>query len=122
MPSVDDALTDLDPVARDALGHLVALARAVVPDAVDGVSYGLPALLVDGKPLIGFGASARHLSLVPYSPTALDTVRAELTGFDVSKGLIRFTSDRPVPDEPITRLLAARLAEIRPGSVVQPGR
>ena len=122
MPSVDDALAGLDPAARDALGHLVALARALVPDAVDGVSYGLPALLVDGKPLIGVGTSTRHLSLVPYSPTALDSVRAELGGFDVSKGLIRFTAARPVPDEVVVRLLAARLAEIRPRSVEQPRR
>ncbi|MBU4214706.1 MAG: DUF1801 domain-containing protein [Actinobacteria bacterium] len=93
--------------------HVLAVARRLVPDAVDGVSYGVPALIVDGKPLIGVSRSARHLSVVPYSPSALDTVRTELTDYSVSKGLVRFTPDRPVPDQVLSRLVQARLAEIR---------
>jgi uncharacterized protein YdhG (YjbR/CyaY superfamily) len=102
-----------EPAVREALAHVLAVARLLVPEAVDGVSYGVPALIVDGKALIGVSRSARHLSVVPYSPSALDTVRGDLTDFSVSKGLIRFTPDRPVPDGILTRLVLARLAEIR---------
>lgn len=109
------------PAAQQAMAHVLALGRRIVPDAVDGISYGVSALLVDGKPLLGVTISAQHLSVVPYSPTALDTVRADLPDYSVSQGFIRFTPDRPVPDEVLTRLVLARLAEIR-GSVDQPRR
>ena len=100
--------------ARAALAHVVALARTVAPEAVAGVSYGAPALLVDGKALVGVSRGAKHLGLVPFSPPAINAVRADLDGFAASKGLIRFTPEQPVPDEVVLRLVRARLAEIRP--------
>lgn len=71
------------------------MARAIVPDAVDGVSYGIPVLKVGGSPLIGVTASAKHLSVFPFSPAVIDTVRTKLDGFSLSKGTIRFTPDHP---------------------------
>ncbi|WP_375387666.1 iron chaperone [uncultured Amnibacterium sp.] len=100
--------------ARAALDRVAAIARAEVPDASEGVSYGLPALLVDGKALIGVSRQAKHLSLVPFSPPAIEAVRGDLDGFAASKGVIRFLPDRPVPDEVVRRLVRLRIAEIRP--------
>lgn len=131
MTTTQTWLDGLDPAAGAALAHVLDLGRALVPEAVDGMSYGLHALVLDGKALLGVGAGARHLSVVPYSPTALDTVRDALTGHDVTKGLVRFTPDHPIDDGVLTRLVLARFAEIRPGgpvgaadprSVQQPGR
>lgn len=99
--------------ARAALQRVAALARSLAPEAVEGVSYGLPALLVDGKALIGVSSGGKHLSLVPFSPSAIDAVRPDLDGFTASKGVLRFPPDRPVPDEVVLRLVRLRLAEIR---------
>jgi uncharacterized protein YdhG (YjbR/CyaY superfamily) len=113
MGSVDDALQALPQPTRDALARVIAIGRRVVPDAQDGVSYGIPALRVDGKPLLGVSASARHLSVVPFSPAAVDAVRADLPASAVSKGMVRFTAEQPLPDDVVERLVRARLAEIR---------
>lgn len=91
---------------------MIDVARAVAPDAVDGVSYGVPALKVAGRPLIGVQAGAKHLSIFPFSPAALASVADDLEGFSLSKGTLRFTPDRPVPDPVLERLVRARLAEI----------
>jgi uncharacterized protein YdhG (YjbR/CyaY superfamily) len=112
MESVDEALAGLPQPDHDALQRVIDIARRTAPHAIDGVSYGVPALKVAGKPLIGVSASARHLSVFPFSPAALDVVRAELDGFSVSKGTIRFTAGHPLPTELVERLVAARLAEI----------
>ncbi|WP_199421475.1 iron chaperone [Actinotalea solisilvae] len=114
MGSIDDALAGLPSPAREALAHVVDVARRVVPEAEDGVSYGVPALRVDGKPLVGVQAATRHLAVIPFSPGAVDAVRGDLDGWSVSKGMVRFTADRPVPDAVLERLVRARLAEIRP--------
>jgi uncharacterized protein YdhG (YjbR/CyaY superfamily) len=47
------------------------------------------------------------------SPAAIDAVRSRLDGFAASKGLIRFTSEHPVPDDVVLELVRLRLAEIR---------
>ncbi len=83
-----------------------------VDDAIDGMSYGMPALRVAGRPFVAVIAAAKHLSLFPFSPAAIDLVRGELDGFSLSKGTIRFTVDHPIPDAVLDRLLRARLAEI----------
>jgi uncharacterized protein YdhG (YjbR/CyaY superfamily) len=112
MESIDDALAGLPQPEHDALQRVIDTARRVTPHAIDGVSYGVPALKVTGKPLIGVSARAHHLSVFPFSPAAIDVVRTELDGFSVSKGTIRFTAERPIPEALIERLVASRLAEI----------
>lgn len=113
MGTVDDALAAFPPDDRAALQRVIDVARRVAPDAEDGVSYGLPALRVAGKPLIGVSRAAKHLSVYPFSPAAVDAVRDALDGFGVAKGTVRFTAERPLPDDVVERLVAARLAEIR---------
>jgi uncharacterized protein YdhG (YjbR/CyaY superfamily) len=112
MESIDAALAGLAQPEHDALLRVIDIARRLAPDAIDAVSYGVPALKVAGKPLIGVQAAAHHLSIFPFSPAAIDVVRSELDGFQVSKGTIRFTADHPVPEALIERLVTTRLAEI----------
>jgi uncharacterized protein YdhG (YjbR/CyaY superfamily) len=72
----------------------------------------VPALLYRGKPLLGFAATKKHLSLYPFSPAAVESVRGRLTGFDISKGTIRFTVERPIPMDAVTELVRMRIREI----------
>lgn len=112
MGSIDDSLTALPEPDRACLQRVVEIARDIVPDAVDGVSYGMPALKLDGKPLIGFVAAAKHLSIFPFSPEVVDAVADRLDGFSLSKGTIRFTPDHPVPDDLVEEIVRLRRAEI----------
>jgi uncharacterized protein YdhG (YjbR/CyaY superfamily) len=41
-------------------------------------------------------------------------VKDRLEGFDLSKGTIRFTPDRPLPDDVLADLVRARTQEIAP--------
>ena len=112
MNSIEESLAAVPQPERDALQHVIDIARRLAPDAVDGVSYGLPTLKVNGSPLLGVSASAEQLSVFPFSPAAVDAARAHLGGFSLSKGTIRFTPDHPVPDDVLEQIVAARLAEI----------
>lgn len=72
----------------------------------------MAALKLDGKPLIGVVAAARHLSVFPFSPAVIDAVAGRLEGFSLSKGTIRFTPDHPLPDEIVEEIVRLRRAEI----------
>jgi uncharacterized protein YdhG (YjbR/CyaY superfamily) len=48
----------------------------------------------------------------PFSPKAIDAAREELAGFDLSKGTVRFTPDKPIPNSALRQLLSFRVREI----------
>ena len=112
MGAVDDFLGTLDPDARAAYERILRVADEEVPGAEQGTSYGVPALKLDGCPLLGFRVAKTHLSVFPFSSTAVDTVRDRLEGFDLSKGTIRFSAEEPLPDDAVRALVRGRIAEI----------
>ena len=75
---------------------LTYCSRELVPEAVDGVGYGMPALHYHGKPLLSVMNAKGPIGLYPFSPAALDTVRDELAGFSLAKGTVRFTAEQPL--------------------------
>src|SRR5690242_16962395 len=112
MSAITDYLDRLNSPEKDALEHICRITRAAVPGAEEATSYGMPAFKHKGKPLLGFTVSQRHLSLHPFSPAAIDSVKDQLDGFELSKGTIRFTPDNPIPDDALHQIIDARLKEI----------
>ena len=113
MTEIDDYLATVPDDAKKELERVRAVIAAQVPDAVEGISYGMPAFRYDGRPLIGFTASKAHLSLHPFSPAVIEAEKDRLEGFSLSKGTIRFSPAQPLPDATLKAILARRLAEIR---------
>ena len=103
----------LPPPQREVLQRVVDAARRAAPDAEEGRSYGMAALRLAGKPLVGVTAAARHLSLFPFSPAVVEAVAPDLEGYSLSKGTIRFTAERPLPEGVVERVVALRRAEIQ---------
>jgi uncharacterized protein YdhG (YjbR/CyaY superfamily) len=109
---MEQYLEGLPREQKAALARVRAVVRELEPEAEEGESYGMPAFLDAGRPLLGFRAAKKHLSLFPFSPAAVEAVKDRLEGFDLSKGTIRFTPDRPVPDDVLADLVRARKEEI----------
>ena len=112
MGTVSDYLATLAAPDRDAFARVRDLALAEAPEATEGTSYGMAALLLSGRPLLGLRAAAGHLSVFPFSPEVVDAVAGPLTGFALSKGTIRFTAAEPLPEDVVRALVRLRRAEI----------
>ena len=112
MSVIDDYFESLDAPDRAAFEHVLALAIAEVPDAEPGTSYGMASLTYKQKPLLGFRAAEKHLSIFPFSPEAIDAVRDRLTGFDLAKGTIRFTPSKLLPDDVVRQVVRERAVQI----------
>lgn len=103
-------LAPLSEPERTALLALRAAIRKAAPEAEEYVGYGIPAFRQDGA-LVSFGAAKKHLSFYVQSPKVMEAFASELTGFETSKGAIRFTPDTPIPEALVAKIVAARLAE-----------
>ena len=96
---------------RACLKQLRKIIRAVAPTAEEGISYGLATFRLQGRPLVAFGAWANHCAFYPMSSATVAAFQAQLEGFEVSKGTIRFTPDKPLPTALVEKLVKARIAE-----------
>jgi uncharacterized protein YdhG (YjbR/CyaY superfamily) len=113
--SFDDYLATVPGPQRAELERIRRLVRRTVPEAEEATSYGMPAFKYKNRPLLGFRASKSHLSVFPLSPEAIDAARGELAGFDLSKGTVRFTPDKPIPESALEQLVRHRLIEVEGG-------
>ncbi len=112
MPEVDDYLAGLEPPVAAAFRAVVTVATELAPDAEQGTSYGMAALRHKGKPLLGFRLAAKHLSVFPFSPQAVEAASDLLDGFALSKGTVRFTAANPLSDDAVRALVRHRMGEI----------
>ena len=112
MSSFEEYLATVPDPQRAELERIRQVGERTVPDAEEATSYGMPAFKYKKRPLLGFRASKDHLSVFPFSPEAVDAARAALAGFQLSKGTVRFTPNKPIPDSALEQLLRHRLREI----------
>jgi uncharacterized protein YdhG (YjbR/CyaY superfamily) len=87
--------------------------RAELPDAAEVMTYGVPGFAVGGKPVAGYAAAKKHCSYFPMSGSVLAGMADALTGYDWSKGTLRFAVDDPLPQSLIRALVMARSAELQ---------
>lgn len=106
---IDDYLAGLDPVPRSTLEALRRSILAVVPDAEQCISYGMPGFRVGNTVVAGFAAFKNHLSYFPHSGSVLPALGDAVAGYGGSKGTLQFAPDQPLPDDLVRLLVETKL-------------
>src|SRR6187200_2358761 len=104
---IDAVLAGLPDEQRSALQSLREAIATAAPDAVEAISYGAPAFRYRDHPLVSFNAAKRHCAFYVMSPDVIVAHKADLAGFDTSKGTIRFTPSQPLPAGLVAKLVRA---------------
>jgi uncharacterized protein YdhG (YjbR/CyaY superfamily) len=110
--SVEAYFSSLDPSRRAPLQKLRETIAAAAPRAEEGITYGMPGFLLDGRGLVGYMAFDRHYSFFPMSPAAVDAHRDELGDLVTGKGTISFDYGRRLPVKLVKEVVKTRLAEV----------
>lgn len=110
---VDEYLAGLEEPMRSTLETLRHSIRAVVPEAEECISYGVPAFRVEGKVVAGFAAFKNHLAYLPHSGEVLAGLGDRLDGYQHTKGSLHFPVDQPLPGDLVRALVEAKLALLR---------
>jgi uncharacterized protein YdhG (YjbR/CyaY superfamily) len=101
------------PATRRALRQLRATVRAAAPRAVEGFSYRMPCVRLEGRPLVWYAGFTQHCSLFPITASIRKAHAAALKGYHTSTGTVRFPLGQPMPVALVRRLVKARIAELQ---------
>ena len=105
---VESYLAGVPAEPRAALEKLRQTIKSVVPGAVEVISYDIPTFKLDGRMLVSYAAFAEHCSFFPGAGPIAEHEDA-LKAFSISKGTIRFTTDKPLPATLVKKLVKTRV-------------
>ena len=109
---VEVYLAKVPEPARRPLQQVRATIQSVVPkDAVEVLSYGMPAFRHNGRALVAYAAFKNHCSFFPMQASLIDEMKEELKAYRTSKGTLQFPVDKPLPATLLKKMVKARLAE-----------
>ncbi len=108
--NVDAYMASVPEAALSNFTKLRSAIRSAVPaEAIEIISYRIPAFKYDGRVLVWFAAFSRHCSLFP-TAAVLEEFKDELKAFSTSKGTIHFPIDKPLPTSLVKRLVKERVS------------
>ena len=108
--SVDNYLAEVPLEARATLEKLRQTIKAVVPRAVEVISYQIPTFKLDGRMLVSYAAFKDHCSFFP-GAAPIKVHEDELKSYQTSKGTIRFPTSKPLPATLVRKLVKTRVKE-----------
>ncbi len=110
--NVERYVANLPEPERSRIDEIYSYARASVPEAVEGVSYGMPALLYKGKGLIAVMSTKKHIGIYPFGNLEELAHAAAVAGLEATKGSIHLTEGQRLPTDLLDRMLRRRVARI----------
>jgi uncharacterized protein YdhG (YjbR/CyaY superfamily) len=110
--SVDEYIAAQPEALRPKLEQVRDAIRRAVPEAVEGIGYGMPGYKLHGKPMLYFAGFKEHYSLFAASGTFFAVLENELSGYELRKGTVHFPLTKPVPVKLISRIAKLRAAGI----------
>ncbi len=94
---------------REKLTAMRAAILAIVPEATEKISYGMPTFYLNGN-LVHFAAFKNHIGFYPGADGIAAFVH-EFGAYKFSKGAVQFPLDQPLPLELVKRITAYRKAQ-----------
>jgi uncharacterized protein YdhG (YjbR/CyaY superfamily) len=107
--TIDEYIAEQSTSVRPIMKKLREIVNKNAPEAVEVISYGMPAFKFHGM-LLYFAAFTNHYSLFAF-PNAIIAFKEKLKGYELSKGTIKFPLNKPVPVRLITEIVKYKVNE-----------
>jgi uncharacterized protein YdhG (YjbR/CyaY superfamily) len=107
---VDNYIANLPLEQQIALERVRQIIINTVPEAVEFISYKMPAYHCHGM-IGGFAAFKNHCSFFPWNAKTIEDFATELKDFKTSAGTIQFTPEKPIPEALLQKILRYRVAD-----------
>lgn len=108
--SVEDYIATFPKDIQDHLKSLRKIILAKAPEAIESISYGMPAYKTNGKPLVYFAGYKNHIGFYA-TPTGHAQFAEELSKYKTGKGSVQFPINQTMPLDLIQRIVEFRVNE-----------
>ncbi|MGQ7944683.1 iron chaperone [Flavobacterium sp. WC2509] len=108
--SVDEYIQTFPKDIQLLLENVRASIIKKAPEAVESISYGMPAYKTNGKPLVYFAGYKKHIGFYA-TPTGHSEFANELSNYKQGKGSVQFPIDHPIPYWLIEQIVVFRVKE-----------
>lgn len=108
--SVNDYIATFGDATQEKLKQIRQIIKENAPDAVESISYGMPAYKVNNKPLVYFAGYAKHIGFYA-TPSGHEKFKQQLSGYKQGKGSVQFPLNEPLPLALIKEIVQFRLTE-----------
>ena len=109
--NIDEYIATFPPGVQIILQELRQTINNSAPGVEERISYGIPTFGLNGN-LVHFGAYKKHIGFYP-TPSGILHFKDDLLNYQVSKGTVKFSLDRPMPYDLIKRIVEFRVTETR---------
>jgi len=107
--TIDEYIATFPESIQDILQQIRQTIKESAPQAREAISYRIPTFKLHGN-LVHFAAFKNHIGFFPTS-SGVDAFQKELSGYETSKGTIRFPLDKPIPFDLIRKIVKFRVKE-----------
>jgi uncharacterized protein YdhG (YjbR/CyaY superfamily) len=107
--SIDQYIATFPEDRQTLLQAVRAAIREAAPEAVEVISYQMPAFAQDGN-LVYFAGLKDHIGFYP-TPGGIEAFQDELSRYRTTKGAVNFPVDQPLPLELISKVVRFRVTE-----------
>ncbi len=108
MQTVDEYIAQFPPETREKLNRMRKLILDNAPNAIESISYGMPAYKLNKKPLVYFGGFSKHIGFYA-TPTGHERFKKELSHYKQGKGSVQFPLDQALPEKLIMDIVRFRV-------------
>ncbi|MES2591610.1 MAG: DUF1801 domain-containing protein [Bacteroidota bacterium] len=109
--NIDEYIAGFPKDVQKKLNQIRASIKKAAPEALETISYSIPAFKFNGRALVYFAGYKNHIGLYPV-PTQNAEFNKDFAAYKTSgKGAIQFSLEQPIPLDLITKIVTFRLQE-----------
>jgi uncharacterized protein YdhG (YjbR/CyaY superfamily) len=108
--SVDEYIEAFPSEVQIILNKIRNIIISKAPEAIESISYGMPAYKTNGKPLVYFAGYKKHIGFYATS-TGHSEFANELSKYKQGKGSVQFPINQSIPYDLIERIIDFRVKE-----------
>ena len=108
--SVDEYITYFPKEVQSILKTVRTTITKNALQAIESISYGMPAYKTNGKHLVYFAAFKNHIGFYA-TPAGNSEFTKELSQYKQGKGSVQFPLNQPIPYDLIARMVAFKVKE-----------
>jgi uncharacterized protein YdhG (YjbR/CyaY superfamily) len=108
--TIDEYIKTFPADVQSILEKIRQTIKKVAPEAVETISYQMPAFKLNGKNLVYFAAFKNHIGFYP-TPSGIESFEKELSPYTSGKGTAQFPFDKPIPYDLVEKIVKFRAKE-----------